>query len=84
MNEDSKFLSRKFILTLIVIVLAGALPYVYKAAAVSDTITIAVLVLLAAVGTAYGFVNLKDAKIDLEKQAKEIVGGVVGESQAPK
>lgn len=86
-----KYLSRKFFLTLIVLGLVAFLPSFYKQNAVSDTIAMAVLVILASVGAAYGFINIKDAKLGLEKNAQELVEGkveivgVVSESaQAPK
>lgn len=65
--EDSKFLSRKFILTIIVIILVGVLPIVYKTNGVGDSICMTVLGLLGAVGVAYGFINLKEAKAQVEE-----------------
>lgn len=73
MDDDSKFLSRKFILTVIVLMLVAIAPICYKQNGVSDTIVLTVLLIFAAVGTAYGFINLKDAKQALQ-------AGVTGDS----
>lgn len=81
-SEDSKFLSRKFILTLVVLLMVGGLPMIYKANEVSETVTMTVLILLGSVGAAYGFMNVKDAKNEIERKAKELVGGT--ETDTPK
>lgn len=57
-----KFLSRKFILTIGVLMAAVMYPKVYKEAGVSDSVTLAVLALLCGVGVSYGFINVKDSK----------------------
>jgi len=73
--EDTKFLSRKFILTVLVMGMAGALPIAYRHIGVSDMVTMTVLCLLGAVGAAYGFMNIKDAKTELERAALGVSGG---------
>lgn len=66
-----KFMSRKFILTIGVVSLAGYMPKVYKEVGVSDTVTLAVLALLGGVGMAYGFINVKDAQIPVVKPSDQ-------------
>lgn len=73
-SEDTRFLSRKFILTVVVLLMVGILPMIYKNNGVSEAVTMVVLGLLGAVGAAYGFVNVKDAKVEMEKKIAEIVG----------
>lgn len=73
-TEDTRFLSRKFILTVAVLLMVGILPMVYKSNGVSETVTMTVLALLGAVGVAYGFVNVKDAKIEAEKTLAKVLG----------
>lgn len=63
----SKYLSRKFLLTVTILLLSSALPVIYKNSQVSDSVMLAVLAILAGVGTAYGFLNLKEANIDQPK-----------------
>jgi len=70
-----KFISRKFIMTVVVVLLVSVLPITYKTNEVGDTITMTVLAILAAVGAAYGFINVKDAKLEIQKKAKELVSG---------
>lgn len=82
--EDTRFLSRKFILTVLVLFLTGALPMIYKANGVSDTITLSVLITLASIGAAYGFINVKDAKNELEAKVKTALGEKIGADQASK
>lgn len=74
LDEDSKFLSRKFILTVLVILMVGILPLLFIKAGVSDAICMTVLILLGAVGVSYGFMNLKEAKNELQAQAKDLLG----------
>ena len=69
-SEDTRFLSRKFILTVVVLLMVGGLPMIYKNNGVSETVTMTVLCLLGAVGAAYGFMNVKDAK----NEALKLVG----------
>jgi hypothetical protein len=59
-----KYFSRKFILTLIVLILSAVSPYIYKQIDVSDTVALAVLAIFGGVGVAYGFINVQDAKLD--------------------
>ncbi len=60
----SKFLSRKFIVTLLVVGLGVASPIAYQKAGIGEGIILAVLALLSGVGVAYGVINMKDAKLD--------------------
>lgn len=65
MEKLSQFFSKKLCLTLLVLALGVLAPLVYKNNSVTDTITLTVLALIAAVGTSYGIVQ---GKIDLEKE----------------
>lgn len=58
-----KFKSRKFILTMIIIVLTAILPALYKYLQVGEAVTMTVLGILAGVGAAYGFINVKAKSI---------------------
>lgn len=82
--EDTRFLSRKFILTAVVLLMVGGLPMIYKSNGVSETVTMTVLILLGSVGAAYGFMNVKDAKIEMEKAVAKAIGEKVDSNQAPK
>ena len=73
-NEDTKFLSRKFILTGIVLLMVGGLPLIYKANGVSETVTMTVLCLLGAVGAAYGFMNVKEAQNEIKSKIIALTG----------
>lgn len=66
---SSKFLSRKFIVTLLVTGLAAVLPFVYQKAGVSENVMLTVLAIIGGVGVAYGVINTKDASLD--KKNKE-------------
>lgn len=57
---SSKFFSRKFIVTLLVITLGPVLPIAYKHLEISETVMLAVLALVSGVGIAYGVINTKD------------------------
>jgi hypothetical protein len=81
--EDSKFLSRKFILTILVLILVPILPIGYKELAVSDAITMAVLGIIASVCAAYGILNLKDAQNEIAKKLSQS-GGASESDQASK
>lgn len=59
-----KYFSRKFVLTLLVILLSVIAPYLYKQIEVSDSVVLAVLAILGGVGVAYGFINVQDAKVE--------------------
>jgi hypothetical protein len=73
-SEDTRFLSRKFILTVVVLLMVGILPMIYKSNGVSETVTLTVLCLLGAVGAAYGFMNVRDAKVEVEKAVAKVMG----------
>ena len=65
--------------------LVGGLPLCYKLNQVSDSVTMIVLGILAGVGVAYGFVNVKDAKVDLDKLKVEVkadAAAAISSSQA--
>lgn len=64
---NSKFFSRKFIVTLLVTMLASMLPVVYTKAGVGEGVMLAVLGILGGVGVAYGVINMKDAALDKKK-----------------
>lgn len=63
----SKFLSRKFIVTLLVVGLGAGLPLAYQKAGVGEGVILAVLALLTGVGIAYGVINTKDAMRDKQE-----------------
>lgn len=50
-----------------VMVIATAAPMLYKTNGVSDAVTMLVLGILAGIGSAYHFVNVKEAAIDANK-----------------
>lgn len=60
----SKYLSRKFIVTIFVSIASVAVPILFKNQEVSDTVSIMVLGIIGGIGTAYGIINLKESKID--------------------
>ena len=72
----SKYFSRKYTLTLLVLALTGGAPIVYKNVGVSDTVTLTVLLIFASVGAAYGFINVKSAKAGLAATAEAQTGAV--------
>jgi len=61
-----KYGSRKFILTITIMALSALLPLAYKYVGVGDSVTMTVLGILAGVGTAYGFINLKAKEQNVE------------------
>lgn len=66
-----KFLSRKFVVTILVMLLGVFVPVIYQKSGVSESLMLAVIALLSGVGVAYGVVNLKESKIDLLKSKEE-------------
>ena len=66
-----KFTSRKFILTVVIITLSAILPMLYKWLGVGEAVTITVLGIMAGVGTAYGFVNIKAKESGASKDEEE-------------
>ena len=62
MKFISRYISRKFLLTMGVMFMVYKVPTEFKALGVADNITIGVIALLGAIGVAYGFVNIKDNK----------------------
>ena len=65
---NRKYFSRKFILSIIVVVLAATIPVWFRVNEVQDMVTLSVIALFTGVGVAYGFINVKDAKLEKEKQ----------------
>lgn len=63
-----KFVSRKFFLTVFIVLLAVLAPIIYKDKGVQDAVTMTVLGILAGVGAAYGFLNIRDSKEKDEAQ----------------
>ena len=61
---NSKYFSRKFLVTIMVMLGAVVSPFLYSKAGVTDTVTLAVLAILGGVGVAYGVVNVKDAGLN--------------------
>ena len=66
-----KYLSRKFIITILILLFSSAIPVVYKGAGVSDMVVMAVLTILGAIGSAYHVANVKDAAIPTKGDASE-------------
>jgi hypothetical protein len=60
-----KVLSRKFVVTILIMIASVVVPLMYKKAGVSDSIVMAVLALLGGVGVAYKVVNVMEHKADL-------------------
>lgn len=62
-------------LTVFVVLAAAILPIIYNRIGVSDAVTLSVLGIMAAVGSAYGFINAKQKldsdKVDIMKEAME-------------
>ena len=56
------FMSRKWLVTVAVLGMAYQLPLAFKKAEVSETVTLMVLGIIVAAGTAYGILNVKDSK----------------------
>lgn len=54
--------SRKWMVTVAVLGMAYKLPLAFKAADVSEGVTMMVLGIIVAAGTAYGILNVKDSK----------------------
>ena len=65
---NRKYFSRKFILSIIVVVLAATIPVWFRVNEVQDMVTLSVIALFTGMGVAYGFINVKDAKLEKEKQ----------------
>ena len=55
----SKFLSRKFIITMVIVVLSFITVPFYHSQGISETMIGAILAIYVAVGTAYGVLNVK-------------------------
>jgi hypothetical protein len=66
----NRYFSRKFVLTIVVMLLSVGAPLLYKTNGVSDSITLSVIALLGGIGVAYGFINVKDAKLDKESKSE--------------
>ena len=62
--KTNKWLSRKFVVTIIVFCAAIFIPILYKHAGVSETVILAVLGIVGGIGVAYGIINVQDAKVD--------------------
>jgi len=56
------YASRKWIVTIAIMVMAYQMPIAFKNAGISDAIILGGMALLAGVGVAYGIVNVKDSK----------------------
>lgn len=59
-----KYLSRKFLITLLLMILSSVLPLVYHKDGVSDTVTLTVLGLMTSIGVAYKIANVAESKKD--------------------
>lgn len=57
---NPKFFSRKFIVTILVTVLAFIIPMIYVKFGIDSMVTMAVLGIVGASGAAYGVINVKD------------------------
>ena len=56
------YVSRKWLVTMVVIASAVKLPLLFHSAGVSDSVTLAAIGLITSMGVAYGVVNIKDSK----------------------
>lgn len=79
-----KFFSRKFLLTLLVLGASSGLPVLYKQLEISEIVTLTVLGIIAGIGTAYGFINLKESKIDLMRPGVLDLDSMKENDEAPK
>lgn len=61
----SKYVSRKFVVALLVMAVVSYAPIAYKHAGVDDTVVLAVLAIIGGVGVAYKVVQ---GKIDAKKE----------------
>lgn len=61
-----RYLSRKFIISILTFVVASGLPMLYKHLEISDVITMTVLGLISSVAVGYGLINVKDANNELK------------------
>lgn len=59
-----KIISRKFIVTLLVMLVTVIVPIIYKKSEISDSIIMTVLAIVGGIGVAYGVVNVFDRKIE--------------------
>lgn len=59
-----KYLSRKWILTLVVLAQASSVPVYFHKEGISDTVTLTVLALMTAIGVAYKIANVAESKKD--------------------
>ena len=66
-----KFLSRKFIISILIVVISFICPIVYQAMHVSDQVTMLVLGIIGGVGVAYGVINVKDAQVNPPKVGQD-------------
>jgi hypothetical protein len=58
----NKFLSRKFIMTIVLGILAFVTPIVFAKFAISETVILAVLGLYTGIGVTYGILNVREKK----------------------
>lgn len=61
-KQPSKFISRKFVMSLVVIGLSTIVPIAYKLFGIDDATTMVVLGLYGSVGAVYGVVNTLNKK----------------------
>lgn len=66
-----KIMSRKFIITLLIMVGSVAVPLLYKKAGISDLVVMTVLAIIGGVGVAYKAVNLAEHKADLKNASTD-------------
>ena len=62
----NKYLSRKFIISILTFITASGLPMLYKYLGISDVITMTVLGLVSSVAVGYGLINVKDSNNELK------------------
>lgn len=62
----NKYLSRKFIISILTFITASGLPMLYKHLGISDVITMTVLGLVSSVAVGYGLINVKDSNNELK------------------
>lgn len=68
----NRFGSRKFLLTLIVLLLLSLLPVFFKHNLVGDAVAMMALGGIIGVGVAYGFINIKDVPFNPAQDIQKI------------
>lgn len=79
---DPRFKSRKFLLSVLVMISAMVLPAVFHAIGIADAVTMTSLGMITSVGAAYGLINVHDRKVELSaSDDNEIILADKGKAQ---